>query len=885
MDSANAEISKEEILKAYEVVLNRKEEISSSESTIQSLLSNFVVNGTQLGTDVYGTSGSNYNTDIDLPTDLAEYKKLNELINEDIENINYLIELIGHIQIVIYTLEYDSDLDTVLRNLIDMSNELNDMLYERYNLQSMIANMASKINEINTANASNNMNNQLSGGMLSGLGGGGGYSSGGSSSGGGSSGRGGAKSQDKPTSGNSSNTGLVINNYDNSSYVPLLEFSGINDLSSIKNSAANLAEHEESVASVLNNVIFNGNVVGSGVYNTADAGGNADNVDFDSAALYMGIDMVKADIEATAELINQLAEQIDADNQEIEINNQEIENNNQEIAELQEQIAALEASIPAGDDEESAEARAQIEEQIAALEEQIAALEERNAELEDINNQLADEIEELTAEKENYEERKVEKEQVFDELVGIRNAYNEACGNILDLYAANGLLNNLEVDGDNISLYGVSLTGEQASNLFSNIETMLVNHQDSYSLAGNDFSGLDGSQLTSVFDNLLNGSKEAKAAFDGYSNGDISLGDTGNQSNLLEIINTNYGEGLKNLNELVQTNLNNAGLNGESLGINGNKLNADELAKNASLFAGTGLVITEDGQIAQEKVDKDGNVKTNVISDPEAIITALKDAGCNCFAYNDRIYFNNDNVAGALPKDSAGDITVAFAWAGAGSDWSQENRQTLSDRVLNQSENTMTLFTRNLDDSTSALAILDKVVSETNINPAEVICLGNSNGVYSAFDVGYAVSNIYNDANVVIGGLDSYPMNSSEQYNRLCNEVNAMHGNNRVSYFYTTVAGTPASEKCPEVLNSGNDFIYINWHDNNDNGYKIEHAADLQQLPNYISALTNSNRGNDVFANTNFYDAVIYSNGGYAKYNNATEAINAFGKDNLNTTS
>ena len=92
----------------------------------------------------------------------------------------------------------------------------------------------------------------------------------------------------------------------------------------------------------------------------------------------------------------------------------------------------------------------------------------------------------------------------------------------------------------------------------------------------------------------------------------------------------------------------------------------------------------------------------------------------------------------------------------------------------------MALLSRSCEDSTSALAVLNEVVNGTNITPAEVICLGNSNGVYPAIDVAYDISRTYPDAKIIAGGLDSSPQISPNLYNKYLQKVNAMKGNKNV---------------------------------------------------------------------------------------------------------
>lgn len=934
-------LSKEEIITVYEEILEKKKVIDDNKAVIQKALGNFVINGSQIGSDIYNNKATfsfkNYNgPDIDLPTDNEEYTKIINIIEEDIALIE---DLIDQVEKLIYVIDVfgdfdDAEIKDINVKLKDMLTELNEMRDERLDLKNNIGSIGSRVDEMNMTKSS------AIGAMgaATGLGGGGSYGGGG---GGGSFGGGGG------SSGGSYGGGTGGYNPGNGSQdvrIPTTTTSGggsrfdqLTDLSGIQKATENLKNTESNVGNALSNIVLNGDAVGSGVYDTkANSTGSSDNVDFNFGELQVSIEMVNNDIQETESLISDIETRISeneayiAENEaQIATNEAEIASNEAEIANYQAQIQELEASKPTGDDEESAATRAAIDAQIAELSSKIAELETRNAELEAENQRMENEnsqLEQINADLGNQqaelEEKKAEKEGVQEELNNIQDAYYQAYGNLVDAYTAYDLLNEAGKTGGT-NMYGVEMTQEQSNQMFANMQSKLESGGEalSSSLGTNGAGGADSLGLLvggcaslagsatpnnigmsgdvstpgtgdSALDNGKTGSDFGSSTDTGTQSGERATTDGDNDSQSDDGKNSE-DENKEDSGESGDPILPGAGKDEPATGFDNNgqeenkepndALSGIDMGKYDGLFSSGATSLTGIVEKAEEAATANAATSTagtKPPSDPQAIMAALRKAGCEVFDDGKFIYFNSKNVSGAMPIDSAGDTNILFGWAGAGADWTQDGRNQMASQIMQSTDDTMALLSRSCEDSTSALAVLNEVVNGTNITPAEVICLGNSNGVYPAIDVAYDISRTYPDAKIIAGGLDSSPQISPELYNRYLQKVNAMKGNKNVSYFFTTTNGSTLAYRCPEIVNSGNNYVFIDWHDNADGRTTNTHAGDLQLLPKYAQALTNGGNGQELFSNFNFNKAYVYNEGKLAEYNSPTQALGTFGSQN-----
>ena len=921
-------LSKEEIITVYEEILEKKKVIDDNKAVIQKALGNFIINGSQIGSDIYSSnkatfSFSNYNgPDIDLPTDNEEYAKIINIIEEDIALIEDLIEQVEKLLYVIDVFgDYDdAEIKDINTKLKEMLTELNEMRDERLDLKSNIGNIGSRVDEMNIARSS------AMGAMsaATGLGGSGSY---GSSEGGGSFGGGGG------SSGGSYGGGTGGYNPVNGSQdtgIPTTTSSGggsrfdqLTDLSGIQKATENLKNTESNVGNALSNIVLNGDAVGSGVYDVNPK--SSDSVDFNFGELQVSIEMVNNDIQETEQLITDIETRIAENQAYIDENKKKIDENKTQIENLEAQINELEKSKPTGDDEKSEEEREKIESKVAELTSKKNNLEADNARMENENSKLEQINADLGNQQAELEEKKAEKEGVQEELNNIQDAYYQAYGNLVDAYTAYDLLNEVGKTGGT-NMYGVELTPEQTNQMFANMQSKLEAGGDalSSSLGTDGVGGADSLGLlvsgcaslaggatpnnigmngdvttTGVGDNALdNGTTSSDfggSTDTGTQSGERSTTDGDNDSQSNDGKDTegeNRGDsGKTDDSVLPETEKDEPATGFDNSDQKENKepndaLSGIDMGKYDGLFSGGATSLTGIVEKAEEAAQANAAASTTGTkppSNPQAIMDALRKAGCNVFDDGNFIYFNSKNVSGAMPIDSAGDMNIVFGWAGAGADWTQDSRNQMAGQIMQGTDETMALLSRSCEDSTSALAVLNEVVNGTNIIPAEVICLGNSNGVYPAIDVAYDISRTYPDAKIITGGLDSSPQISPDLYNKYLQKVNAMKGNKNVSYFFTTTNGDTLAYRCPEIVNSGNNYVFIDWHDNDDGRTINTHVGDLQLLPKYAAALTNGGNGQELFSNFNFNKAYVFNEGKLAEYNSPTKALGTFGSQNVKT--
>ena len=498
--------TKEDIKTMYNELVKEYDEIIANSENINNMLSNFVVNGSYIGAKAYGNNDGNISSyDIDLPIASEEYENAIRIVNADIEEIYNLITNIKQVLLILYQFEPDMELKAMTDDLEYKLTRLAAMASERENT---VNELAAILNNLNYQKAFNNGQGSYGNGLSAGGGGGASGGGGGSSGGGGGSPSGGnynsTNNNNDPNQQIEIGKGPVLDDYSNDGYKPLINFTSANDLSNIKATSASLAAQEQNTTELLKNIKVNGKVVGGEAYGLNGEENMAEGIEVDTGALYLAIDSVNSEIEMTEQLINQIKEQIAANEAEIE--------GNQNMIEAYEQVPE---EICVGYDEDGNP----IMQHNPAYDEaqaKIAELEQRNAELEAENTMLAEQQAEAEADK-------AAKEQSFNELVGLRNGLDKASGNILELYAGGDLLNHFNQNGDNAALYGMDLTNDQVSGMFGNLEQMLTNNQGKYSLSGNDLSGLTSTELTEMFNEVLNGSSEAKSRFSGYGEGKISL--------------------------------------------------------------------------------------------------------------------------------------------------------------------------------------------------------------------------------------------------------------------------------------------------------------------------------------------------------------------------
>lgn len=697
-----------------------EKKILANRKKINEYMQKFVV-GYQVGSDVYSDTATR-GYDIDLSGDKADYEKAMELINNDIDDIDLLISKHNEIKKLMPQAPINNETIEIGYKSIAMTTKMYQEKEERNAILEKIKLIYSLLEQQETEMNRNNQqeNNPISNNNP-------GLSDGGSSGGSGGGPSSGGGSNNNSNGNNTNNNQTETNNqpsFDPTSYKATMSFNITSDDMGVTKS--NLATHADNVKGILSHVSVNGKVIGGDVYGVTNEDPDSD-VSFNFGALQLACDAVSADVTAIGNYITQMKNKITS--------------NKQKITETKAEMTKTEQVWVGDKDGGHYETRyVHSAGERAAYQAEIDALEAENTQLE------AD----ITA----YTEEKRQKEGVLQELVNLRNTYNNVYGGLLDTFVANDLINGMSEDG---TLLGMSLTDDQKTELFNNIGTNLLNNQGNLTLTTDDSF------------NLMNG-EYPLGAFQ-YLVGACSI---------LGNVNNSFGDNLNTFHEYQQAIANSLEYNSETTTKDSN-INAD--TNNSQTVDGqkkdgttgqvgpTGRPLTStklNPTLEQFMVDNKGNIVTipkdvknelglsldAMLSIPKSYTTSedwpfmvwlagTGTAGGDTENLKSSVFIKHI-VSGDYTVDSA----ILYVPCGWGSGSSEGSNSTYDAGLLNHDLNIM-VNNLNVDDnhisgmgiSIGAFALAGLVDSNPNLFASVAMCGGGFEGPWSNVKIENAIAN------------------------------------------------------------------------------------------------------------------------------------------------
>ena len=506
----------------YKECQDLESKILANRTRINEYMQKFIV-GYQIGSDVYSDNATR-GYDIDLSGSKEDYEEAMTLINSDIDDIDLLISKHNQIKELIPQVPQTEEILEIGTNSIEMIQKMYKEREERIEVLNKLKQIYTLLKQQEEEIKNNNHDSNTSSSD--------GYNPGNSNSTGSPSGN---QKSNQTNNNNQNNNQTQTNNdtsFDPESYKATMSFNITNDDMNVTKS--NLASHAENVKGILSHVSVNGEIIGGDVYGITNSSTDSD-VSFNFGALQLACDAVKADVAAIGNYITQMRNKITSNNAKIAATKAEMDR------------TETVTGVDANGNEYSYERKVHSGAEIAAYQAEIDAMEAENTQLE------AD----ITA----YTEEKTQKEEVFKQLVNLRNTYNNVYGGLMDTFAANDLINGMTQDG---TLLGMSLTDQQKTELFNNLGANLLNSQGNLSLVtSDDFSLMAGEYPLGAFQYLV---------------GACSI--LGNANN-------NFGDNLNMFHEYQQAIASTLEYNDETSSTD-SKINAN--SKNSTTINGEGIV-------------------------------------------------------------------------------------------------------------------------------------------------------------------------------------------------------------------------------------------------------------------------------------------------------
>ena len=471
---------KSKIITLYNECEALQQKINSNKSVINSYLQKFVV-GSQIGEGVYSDDYTR-GYDISLSGNKADYEETMNLINRDIDDIDLIISKHNELKDLMSKAPMDNELLEIGYKALAMIEKMYQERDERVTILNRVKQIYSLLEQQEEEMKHRQSEESASSGGSSG----GDYS--GSASTSDTSGTstvgdvatGGDTSSNETTAGSDTSTSSTSTPATQQQpvsieeYKQALTFNLTSDDMTVAKS--NLATHAENTKNILSNVVMNGEVVGGDVYGVNGSSNNSD-VGFNFGALQMACDSVSADVSAISAYISQMRDKITSNKAKIESTKAEMDRT--ETVTVQDEKGNFyteERKVHSGSE-------------IAAYQAQIDAL---NAE----NTQLEADITSYTSEMN-------QKKEVFNKLMNLRNAYQNAYGGLVNAFTANDLINNLLQSPDG-NLMGMSLSDSQKQDLFRNLGAGLVSNQENLSLVTTaDFNMSAGEYPLGAYQYLL----------------------------------------------------------------------------------------------------------------------------------------------------------------------------------------------------------------------------------------------------------------------------------------------------------------------------------------------------------------------------------------------
>ena len=222
-----------EIQEEFKIIENEYMKILDDEKKISLYLSNFIIDGKPIGSDVYHND-LDVNTDLNITSDLTQYSKVLNIIANDIDAIEKLLHSTKN-NIKLY--ENDSNVEDadIVDKMHIISNDLTSKSEKRKDLYSKLLNIYNVIknNSLGHSSDEGNSSNTVS-----------------------------EKKNNKENGNQLSKNGIETNKNSNSKIISNAQ----NSIDGLKQSHAKIESNKEKIGNVLSRISIGGTSIGMGVY-------------------------------------------------------------------------------------------------------------------------------------------------------------------------------------------------------------------------------------------------------------------------------------------------------------------------------------------------------------------------------------------------------------------------------------------------------------------------------------------------------------------------------------------------------------------------------------------------------------------------------------------